>query len=103
MQVAKNKFDIIDYVDIMDSMVNVMISDTATQQLADLPVTIIHRISDILERLQRWPDVSGAKPLRHGRKGQHRIRTGDYRIIFEVSGNTLLVAQVGHRKDVYED
>lgn len=97
------EFDIVDYVDIMHSMVNVLISDAATRQLADLPITIIQRISDVLERLHRWPDVSGAKPLRHRRKGQYRIRTGDYRIIFEVSGNTLLVIQVGHRKDVYED
>ncbi len=34
----------------------------------------------------------------------HKIRTGDYRIIFEIHDDRLiiLIVKVGHRKDVYK-
>lgn len=34
----------------------------------------------------------------------HKIRSGDYRIIYEIHNDTLiiLVVKIGHRKDVYK-
>ncbi len=34
----------------------------------------------------------------------HKIRSGDYRIIYEIHNNTLviLIVKIGHRKDVYK-
>lgn len=46
-------------------------------------------------------------PLRYATKltdpriGQYRFRVGDYRIIFDIAENTIVVLAVGHRKDVY--
>lgn len=57
----------------------------------------------IVERLQRWPAVSGAKPLRGELAGLYRIRTGDYRIVFRVEGDSLVVERAGHRDRFYED
>lgn len=31
-----------------------------------------------------------------------RLRMGDYRVLFDVIGNKILVQKVGNRKDVYE-
>ena len=31
-----------------------------------------------------------------------RLRMGDYRILFDVVGDTIMVQKVGNRKDVYE-
>jgi mRNA interferase RelE/StbE len=36
-----------------------------------------------------------------GRDGA-RLRVGDWRIIFYVEQNTLVVAAVGHRREIYE-
>ncbi|MFZ5773660.1 MAG: type II toxin-antitoxin system RelE family toxin [Thermodesulfobacteriota bacterium] len=35
----------------------------------------------------------------------HKVRTGDYRIVYEIHGDRLviLVVKIGHRKDVYKD
>ena len=35
----------------------------------------------------------------------HKIRTGDYRIIYEVQEEVLviLIVKVGHRKDIYRN
>jgi len=32
----------------------------------------------------------------------YRLRTGDYRILFEKSENLITIHHIGHRKDVYE-
>ena len=55
-----------------------------------------------MDRLERWPDVSGARSLRGRWKGCYRVRTGDYRVVFEVEGDTITILRVSHRKDVYE-
>jgi hypothetical protein len=45
-------------------MVDVLLSAEAQRQVILLPVTIRARLHRILNRLQKWPHVSGAKPLR---------------------------------------
>jgi mRNA interferase RelE/StbE len=39
-----------------------------------------------------------------GNNSFHKIRAGDYRIIYEIHADTLviLVAKIGHRKDIYK-
>jgi len=41
------------------------------------------------------------KPLVGDKKGCFRLRVGDYRIIYEISGNEIWVIKIGHRRDVY--
>jgi len=86
-------------------MFTVTVTTDAREQLLKLPLTIRVRISQVFERLEKWPDVSGAKPLRRGMKGSYRIRTGDYRVLFSVNEprRTISVWKIGDRKDVYEE
>lgn len=46
--------------------------------------------------------VSFAKPLGNLPPTTHRFRIGDYRAAFYVSGKTIYVDRVRHRKEVYE-
>lgn len=46
-------------------------------------------------RLEAWPNVSGAKALPGRLAGQWRLRTGDYRIQFNVAGDELIVTKSG--------
>jgi mRNA interferase RelE/StbE len=32
----------------------------------------------------------------------YRLRMGDYRALFDVDGNEIVIQKIGHRKDVYE-
>jgi mRNA-degrading endonuclease RelE of RelBE toxin-antitoxin system len=75
----------------------------AVQQLAGLPNVVLARLENIVRRLQNWPDVSGAKPLRGDLAGHYRIRTGDYRVQFRVVGDEVLIERIGHRDGFYED
>ena len=56
----------------------------------------------MVELLARQPRPAGAKKLVGGR-GEWRVRTGDYRIIYEIDDGVLLVLvlAIGHRRDIY--
>jgi len=84
-------------------MEHVTVTPEALEQLAKLPRVIRDRIGKLFERLEHWPEVSGAKALSGDLAGWYRMRTGDYRLRFRVEGETLIVDKIGHRRDFYED
>ena len=80
----------------------VRLTANAREQLAQLPKSIRARMYGLLERLEKWPAVSGAKPLQGNLAGRYRLRTGDFRMQFRVDNNVVVVEQVGHRDGFYE-
>lgn len=81
----------------------VIVTPEAQEQFEALPKVIKQRVLRITARLARWPQVSGAKPLRGPLAGHFRMRTGDYRVQFHVSGGTVIVEKIGHRDGFYEE
>lgn len=80
----------------------VKILPDAYRQIQDLPSPVHRRVLTILSRLQKWPAVSGVKPLSGSLAGHFRVRTGDYRLQFHVHGAVVVVEKVGHRDGFYE-
>jgi mRNA interferase RelE/StbE len=58
------------------------------------------KLEDISNNL---PDPATTKMK--GDNDFHKVRTGDYRIVYEIQGDRLviLVVKIGHRKDVYKN
>jgi mRNA-degrading endonuclease RelE of RelBE toxin-antitoxin system len=83
-------------------MMSVRLTDEARQHFDALPSVIKARALNVFERLKRWPNVSGAKALRREWAGHHRIRVGDWRIVFRVVSPEVIIVKILHRKDVYE-
>ena len=83
-------------------MLKVSLTADAATELDDLSEPIHPRVLKILERLTRWPEVSGAKPLSGILVGCYRIRTGDYRVQFRVKGEKVVVEKIGHRDEFYD-
>jgi mRNA interferase RelE/StbE len=81
----------------------VLITPTALDELEALHEPILSRVNKAMERLADWPNVSGAKPLRGQLKGSYRLRVGDWRMIFMVTGEVVLVTRIANRRDVYEE
>lgn len=79
----------------------IVLSRTAQKQLDKLPDAAADKIMETLEMLADNPRPPGCKKLK-GRQG-YRIRTGDYRILYEVEDSQLLVLvlAIGHRRDIY--
>jgi len=82
---------------------DVKLTDEAAEQYKKLPLSIKHRVDTLFGRLEKWPDVSGAKPLRGALAGSYRLRTGDYRVQFHVAGGRVIVDKLGYRDGFYED
>lgn len=83
-------------------MANLRLNPEAAKGFNAAPTGMIRRINDALQRLEKWPQVSGAKPLRGKLKGCFRLRCGDWRIVFRPTGNDLVVIAIDNRRDVYE-
>ncbi len=56
----------------------------------------------IEERLAVDP-VGFGKPLRYSLKGSRRLRVGDYRVIYCIKDNKVIISAIKHSKEVYED
>ena len=81
----------------------VEVAPAALRQLRKLDPPARRRIQAAIELLADQPRPSGAKKLVGG-EGVWRVRTGDYRIVYEIHDNVLLVlvVAVGHRSDSYD-
>ncbi len=55
----------------------------------------------IEERLVSHPEIYG-KPLQRTLKGYWKLRVGDYRVVFKISGDEIHILGIIHRKEVYE-
>jgi mRNA-degrading endonuclease RelE of RelBE toxin-antitoxin system len=79
----------------------VLLTSEAQKQMTKLPGGMIRRVNEVFERLEKWPDLSGAKPLRGELADSFRIRAGDWRILFRAMGDTVTVFAIDNRRDVY--
>lgn len=79
----------------------VLIERRAQRALDNLPATIRQRLEAAIARLADAPRPSGCLKL----QGEEawRIRVGDYRVIYEIENEQLIVTviRVGHRRDIY--
>lgn len=84
-------------------MARVVLTAFAAHDYETLPPAIKARMSRVFERLERWPEVSGARPLRGRLAGRFRVRTGDWRLQFYVQDELVVVERLGHRDGFYEE
>ena len=75
----------------------------AVAHLDRIPQADRKRIIRKIDLLADDPFPSGGKKLK-GFSGIHRIRVGDYRVVYTVRRSviTVTIAAVGHRGDIYK-
>ena len=54
------------------------------------------------EKLSRYPEQFG-KPLKNVLRGLRVLRAGDWRIVFRIEENEILIGTVRHRREGYKD
>jgi len=78
----------------------VVFTKRATRDISKLEPEIKENIGEALKRY-------GKDALNYARKmvdpslGTYRFRIGDYRVIFDIEGDEIIVLRVGHRKEIY--
>ncbi len=68
--------------------------------LRSLPVNERKQIGYRLNGLQR--DFSGDVTKLRGSRNEYRLRVGDWRVLFELVGDQIVVYAIGDRKDIYK-
>jgi mRNA interferase RelE/StbE len=78
----------------------IVFTKRAMKDISKLEPEIKEKLGDALRRY-------GKDPLNYARKmidpslGSYRFRIGDYRVIFDIEGDEIIVLRVGHRKEIY--
>jgi mRNA interferase RelE/StbE len=72
------------------------------KRLGQQDTQLVSRIMQAVVALEDEPRPPGCKKLR-GLKNSYRIRIGDYRVLYDILDDRLLitVVSVGHRREVF--
>lgn len=78
----------------------VLYTRRAARDIAGLDAVVRKRIGNAIFRFVDEP-LDHAERLTSRRLGQYRFRIGDYRVIFDLHGTTVVILRVGHRREIY--
>jgi mRNA interferase RelE/StbE len=71
----------------------------AEKDLSTIPKTDAQHIADVIFALEDGL-IGDIKRLTHFTP-EYRLRIGNYRILFEISGNKIIIYRILHRKEAY--
>lgn len=79
------------------------ITATARKQMKKLPAAVRARIREKLDALCIDPFSAALDVKKLQGRGGYRLRIGDYRAIYELENNRLILRllEVGHRREIY--
>ena len=72
----------------------------ATRDVERLEEEVKKRIGKTLLRYSEDP-FKYAEKLTESRLGTYRFRIGEYRAIFDIEENDIVVLRIGHRREIY--
>ena len=77
------------------------VKKSAVKELEAIPKKELQKIIKKIQALSSEPRPQGSQKLSH--KEQYRIRQGDYRVIYAIDDDNLMVniIKVGHRREIY--
>ena len=79
---------------------NVGYKKSVGRDLKKLPKAEARRVLDQIE--EELSEKADAYPVLRGQfAGLRKFRIGDYRVIYAILGDEVLVLRIGHRKDVH--
>ena len=72
----------------------------AIKDIRRLEPKIKNRMGKTLLHYEQDP-LKYAEMITESRLGTYRFRIGDYRVIFDLEGDEIVVLRIGHRKNIY--
>lgn len=76
--------------------------DIKKEDLPHIPCNITERIRRAIEQRLFSDPVRYGEPLKRGLKGYRKLRMGDYRVIYRIDKENIIILIIGNRKDVYD-
>jgi mRNA interferase RelE/StbE len=81
-------------------MFNLIYTQRAIRDLRKLDGPTRLRIGKALLRFQEDP-LNYSEKIMDLTLGSYRFRIGDYRVIFDLEGDEIVILRVGHRREIY--
>jgi mRNA interferase RelE/StbE len=78
----------------------VKIQESAKKDLKHIDKSQAINILTQLKKLEAFPDLPNVKKLKN-HYPPLRYRIGNYRALFDIEGDTIIVIRIKHRKDAY--
>jgi mRNA interferase RelE/StbE len=84
-------------------MYSIGFAKSVKKVLSKLPDDVVEKILDAIFKLADDARPSGCKKL-ESKRDFYRIRVGNYRVIYDINDGelTILVVEIGHRKEIYK-
>ena len=82
-------------------MYKVVFTQRALKDLENINEEIKNRIATKLKEYAKEP-LRYARKLINPKIGTYRFRIGDYRVIFDIDDENIVILRVGHRRIIYK-
>jgi len=79
----------------------ISIRKKAIKDLKNINEPFNSKIKDEILKLKNFPDVNNIKKLVNFEPA-YRLRVGNYRILFDVEGDEIIIGRILHRKSSYK-
>jgi len=76
--------------------------DVKARDLPLIDAKLKNRIKTAIERRLATEPQRYGEPLRKTLRGYWKLRVGDYRVVYKIVGEEVLILGIIHRKKVYE-
>jgi mRNA interferase RelE/StbE len=82
-------------------MYNVVFTQRAVRDLGDIDKETQNRIAMKLKEYAKEP-LKYARKLSDPKTGTYRFRIGDFRVIFDIDDENIVILRIGHRRSIYK-
>lgn len=77
-------------------------TEGAVRDLEKLDRQVVRRVLRKLDWFSKNFARVVPEPLSGEFKGTYKLRVGDWRVIYTVEGNVMIIQSVGHRREIYK-
>ncbi len=85
----------------MFSMYKIFFTNRSLKDLESIDPATQKRIAAKLKEYSAEP-LKYSKKLSNTNLGSYRFRIGDYRVIFDIDKENIVILRIGHRKNIYK-
>ena len=85
----------------MFSMYKIFFTNRSLKDLESIDPATQKRIAAKLKEYSAEP-LKYSKKLSNTNFGSYRFRIGDYRVIFDIDKENIVILRIGHRKNIYK-
>jgi len=83
-------------------LVKILWAESAIKDLEKIDKLIARRILRRIAWLAGNLEKVAAEPLAGEFKGTFKLRIGDWRVVYSVENDSIIIQFVGHRKEIYK-